>query len=172
MFCSSCGKEARESAGFCQNCGARLGAPPAAQPRPGIPPVVVWLIAGVVCIGVISVIAIIAAIAIPNLIRARSQAAEVRAIQSIRLLHQAQAQYQAQSGRYASSLEQLDTLIPSDLASGVSGGYRFRVQGNASSYEIHAEPLTGNSSWLYSDQTGAIRRSRHSAIPSPVSPMQ
>src|SRR5690242_10859384 len=103
MFCSSCGKEARESAGFCQDCGARLGAPPAAQPRPGIPPVVVWLIAGVVCIGVISVIA---AIAIPNLIRARSQAAEVRAIQSIRLLHQAQAQYQAQSGRYASSLEQ------------------------------------------------------------------
>jgi type II secretory pathway pseudopilin PulG len=133
---------------------------------------VVWLIAGVVCIGLISVIAIIAAIAIPNLIRARSQAAEVRAIQSIRLLHQAQAQYQAQNGRYAGSLEQLGSLVPSDLASGVSGGYRFRMQGNAGSYEIHAEPLTGRSSWFYSDQTGAIRRGRFSGVPSPVSPMQ
>ena len=172
MFCSSCGKEVREGAGFCQNCGAPAAAPPPRQPRPGVPPVVVVLIAAVVCIGLITVLAIIAAIAIPNLIRTRSQAAEVRAIQNIQLLHQAQTRFQAQSGRYAASLEQLETLIPRDLASGVSGGYRFRMQGNAGSYEIHAEPLTGRSLSLYSDQTGAIRRSRISALPSPVSPMQ
>lgn len=172
MFCSSCGKEAREGPGFCQNCGARLGAPPPGPARAGIPPAVVIAIAALVCFLLITVIAIIAAIAIPNLMRARSQAAEARAIQSIRLLQKAQSQYQAQNGHYASSLEQLATYIPSDLASGVSHGYRFRIQGDAASYEINAEPLTGNSPWLYSDQTGAIRRRRFSAVPSPVSPMQ
>lgn len=140
--------------------------------RAGIPPVVAVAIAALVCFILITVIAIIAAIAIPNLVRARSQAAEAHAIQSIRLLQQAQSRYHVQNGRYASSLEQLETLIPSDLASGVSRGYRFRMQGDAGSYEIHAQPLTGNSSWLYSDQTGAIRRNRFSAVPSPVSPMQ
>ena len=172
MFCSSCGKEAREGAGFCQNCGARLGAPPPIQPRAGFPPVVAVAIAALVCFALITAIAIIAAIAIPNLMRARSHAAEARAIQNIQLLQKAQSRYQAQNGHYASSLEQLATYIPSDLASGVSSGYRFRIQGNAASYEIHAQPLTGNSPWLYSDQTGGIRRSRFSAVPSPVSPMQ
>jgi len=172
MFCSSCGKEAREGTGFCQNCGARLGAPTPGPSRAGIPPVVVVAIAALVCFVLITVIAIIAAIAIPNLMRARSQGAEARAIQSIRLLQQAQSRYRVQNGHYASSLEQLESLIPSDLASGVSSGYRFRLQGNAGSYQIHAGPLTGNSPWLYSDQTGAIRLSRFSALPSPVSPVQ
>jgi type IV pilus assembly protein PilA len=81
-------------------------------------------------------------------------------IQNIRTIHVAQTQYYSQYGHYAQSLEQLGPRITDDLASGTKGAYRFRVEGGAASYEIHAEPLASGRRSFYSDQTMVIRSSR------------
>ena len=90
----------------------------------------------------------------------RSAPEETSATRSIRMIHVAQTNYYSQFGRYAESLEELRALLPDyDLASGVRYGYRFRVQGSQTSYEVHAEPLRGGGSSYYSDQTLLLRRS-------------
>lgn len=81
-------------------------------------------------------------------------------VQAIRTIHVAQTQYYSQYGHYARSLEQLGPLISDDLASGTKGAYRFRMEGGAASYEIHAEPLASGWRSFYSDQTMAIHWSR------------
>ncbi|MGB9605485.1 MAG: prepilin-type N-terminal cleavage/methylation domain-containing protein [Bryobacteraceae bacterium] len=121
---------------------------------------------------VISIILIIAMIAVPKLGRTRMYSQEMAAIQHIKTLHTAQAQYYSQYGRYATSLAELGPptagnpgpqaadLIPGDLASGEKGGYRFTLQATPSGYVIHAEPLqfnTSGSRTFYSDQTLVIR---------------
>lgn len=121
---------------------------------------------------VISIILIIAMIAAPKLGRARMYSQEMAAIQHIKTLHTAQAQYYSQFGRYAASLAELGPpasgnpgpqaadLIPGDLASGEKGGYRFRLEATPNGYAIHAEPVqfnTSGSRTFYSDQTLVIR---------------
>ena len=121
---------------------------------------------------VISIILIIAMIAAPKLGRTRMYSQEMAAIQHIKTLHTAQAQYYSQYGRYAASLAELGPptagnpgphaadLIPGDLASGEKGGYRFTLQATPTGYVIQAEPVqfnTSGSRTFYSDQTLVIR---------------
>lgn len=131
-------------------------------------------IAGIAA-GVTSLLAsavILTTIVIPRLAAARAHAYELSAIQQISTLHMAQAQYNAQFGRYASNLKELGPasteapgpaaadLIPSSLAGGVLGGYRFGLVGNPTGYTIHADPLvyprTGRRTF-FSDQTMMVR---------------
>ncbi len=121
---------------------------------------------------VISIILVIAAIAVPKLDKARMHAQEMAAIRHIGTIHTAQAQYYSQFGRYARSLRELGPpsgggpgpeaadLIPADLASGEKSGYRFRLEATPTGYVIHADPVVYNSTGrrsFYSDQTLVIR---------------
>lgn len=121
---------------------------------------------------VISIILIIAAIAVPKLNKARMHAQEMAAIRHIGTIHTAQAQYYSQFGRYARSLQELGPptgggpgpqaadLIPADLASGEKGGYRFTLEPTPTGYIIRATPLVYNNTGrrsFYSDQTLVIR---------------
>ena len=87
---------------------------------------------------VVAIIGIIAAIAIPNLLKSRQAANEASAIGSVRTVGSAQATYQSTSGggkNFAVSLTVLnaDGQIDSALSSGVKSGYNFTCAGTASS---------------------------------------
>jgi hypothetical protein len=85
-------------------------------------------------------------------------ALETGAQQAIATIHTAQVQYQSQYGRYASTLAELGPptgLISRGLASGVKGGYKYRLQQTEQGYTINADPVTFNTTGrltFYSDQ--------------------
>ena len=127
------------------------------------------LITNIISIVMIVPIAIIAAIAIPNLLAARTAANEGAAIHVLTKIHAAEATYQATSGNGAfGTLEQLATegLIDPELASGSHYGYRFTVNTRTSRYndlpgfQAVGVPLTYGSSGrrsFYIDESGVIR---------------
>jgi hypothetical protein len=161
MFCSSCGKQVDSSGKFCLNCGAPL-AGVSLQTRKHVNPLVVVLVVLLVVgfFGVVTTMWIVGGVAIPKLKRAQVRSQEVMAIQNIRLIHMAQAQYAAQYGGYATALAQLVPLIPKDLGSGFKNGYRFTLRGGPTEYTVHAEPVsfgTTGTCTYYSDQTLVIR---------------
>ena len=80
---------------------------------------------------VIAIILIIMGMAMPQLQQAKRAALEAGAIRAITTIHTAQAQYQSQYGRFASTLAELGPpagLIGAGLASGVKSGYKFALQ--------------------------------------------
>ena len=115
---------------------------------------------------VVAIILIIAAIAIPNLLRARIAANESSAVASIRTLNTAQISYDSAYPKvgFASSLSNLSgsscsppsahsaCLIDSVLASGTKSGYVFALSGvsgaPASRYQIIASPVVSNQTGL------------------------
>jgi type IV pilus assembly protein PilA len=122
---------------------------------------------------VIAIMLIIAVIAIPNLRRAKMHAHEVAAVKTIQTIHTAQAQYETQFGRFASSLAELGPpqggqpgpqaadLVDSDLAAGEKSGHRFALTGSPSGYVVSAVPVAYNvtgTCTFYSDQTMRIRQ--------------
>lgn len=122
---------------------------------------------------VIAIILIIAAIAVPKLNKARMQAQEMAAIRHIVAIHQAQTQYYSQFGKFAQSMTELGPasggtpgpsaadLLPSDLASGEKGGYKFVLQLSPTGYSVNANPVAFNntgSRTFFSDQTLVIRQ--------------
>lgn len=120
---------------------------------------------------VIAIILIILAIAMPKLTRARMYAQEMAAIKTITTIHTAQAQYYSQFGKYATSLAELGPpssggptpsaadLIPSDLATGEKGGYKYILTASPTGYAVNANPVAYNNSGsrtFYSDQNMVI----------------
>lgn len=87
---------------------------------------------------VVAIIGIIAAIAIPNLLKSRQAANEASAIGSVRTIGTAQATYQSTRGRgrdFALSLAVLssDQAIDSTLGAGSKSGFAFVCTGVAAS---------------------------------------
>ena len=122
---------------------------------------------------VVAIMLIIAAIAIPNLTRARMNVQETAAIRQIDTIHTAETQFMSQFGRYAVTLSELGPptsgnagptgadLIPGDLAKGIKTGYLFTLQGNDAGYVIQAVPTTFNSTGrrtFFSDQSMVKRQ--------------
>ena len=115
---------------------------------------------------------IIAAIAIPNLLAARRAANEGATLRSLRIIHEAEATYQATTGRgkYGTLNDlQGDSLISTDLASGAKSGYRFKLEvldpatTRPAAFEVVAVPTeyggatgTGTRSFFI-DETGVLR---------------
>jgi len=119
---------------------------------------------------VVAIILIIAAIAIPNLLRARIAANESSAVASIRTLNTAQISYNSAypTVGFAATLGNLAgtctgttipttgsaCLIDSQLASGTKSGYTFQMAGvsgtPASSYQAIGNPLTQNTTGVRS----------------------
>jgi type IV pilus assembly protein PilA len=134
---------------------------------------------------VVSIILIVAAIAIPNLLRSRSAANEASAVASVRSINTSQVVYQFSFGQgFAASLAALSDggvpancvpptppaansscLLDSMLASGTKNGYKFTyapaTSGNSvSTYTVNADPIASAGSGqrhFFSDQTLAIR---------------
>lgn len=115
---------------------------------------------------VVAIILIIAAIAIPNLLRARISANEASAVSSIRTIQQAELSYTTSypNNGYAAQLTNLGganpcvpsptnaCLIDQSLAGGTKAGYSFTaaggnpVNGANTTYVIGAAPISFNQS--------------------------
>ena len=131
------------------------------------------LVMGYLGIVAIPLILIIAAIAIPNLLRARISANEASAVGSLRSVINAEMDYQQahQNVGFTCNLSDLSGLIDSGIASGQKTGYVFALQscgsetegGPATKFQVIARPLTFNTTGVRAfcaDDTGVIRMDR------------
>jgi type IV pilus assembly protein PilA len=131
------------------------------------------LVLGYIGVAAIPIILIIAAIAIPNVFRARMAANESWAVSSIRSILTAQMSYSESHPEtgYACSLSALGEaqLIDGSLASGQKSGYRFEIMGCAAEprdgpnkkYQVVAYPITANQTGdraFCSDESGVIKQ--------------
>ena len=126
---------------------------------------------------VVAIILIIAAIAIPNLLRSKMAANEASAVGSLRTINTASVEYSTTYGGYPAALTNLSPaspatstsadLIDSVLATGTKSGYTFAylatasdANGNVLAYTITANPNTRGTTGqrgFFTDQTGVIR---------------
>jgi type IV pilus assembly protein PilA len=128
---------------------------------------------------VVAIILIIAAIAIPNLLRAKMAANEASAVGSLRTINTSSVEYSTTYGGYPPSLVSLGgpaggsatsssaELIDAVLAGGTKSGYTFAYttgatdsNGNFVSYTLTAVPTGVGSTGqreFFTDQTGVIR---------------
>lgn len=130
---------------------------------------------------VVAIILIIAAIAIPNLLRSRIAANQASAVQSVRIIHSSQVTYISTYGvGYPATLSTLGPpnpgsqadvtaagLIDSLLSGGIKSGYSFAYSptnldgtGKYQGYLINANPVTPGTTgtaYYYSDQSFVIR---------------
>ena len=148
---------------------------------------------------VIAIILIIAAIAIPNLLRSRMAANEASAVSSVRSINTAQIAYNATfpTNGYASALPALgpgstdcsspgaatsanSCLLDNVLSAGTKAGYTFTVAAIGSGtpvtdYSTHADPLDPGHSGqrhFYSNATGVIRYNGSGSATSTDIPIQ
>lgn len=130
------------------------------------------LVLGYMEVAMIPVILIIAAIAIPNLLRARIAANEASAASSVRILNTAEITYSSMHGDkgFTCSLSDLRDagILNPTLATGTKSGYVFEVieckaenpDGPHTEYRVIAYPIQKGSSGtkaFCSDQTDVIR---------------
>jgi type IV pilus assembly protein PilA len=141
---------------------------------------------------VVAIILIIAAIAIPNLLRAKIAANEASAVSSLRTMNTADITYSSTYGNYAPNLSDMgpsNGAVPSstdadllDIVLAPSGGtttssksgYQFTYTNGAGTYTITAAPVTLNQTgvrYFYTDPSGVIRYSVGSAASSSSSPL-
>jgi type IV pilus assembly protein PilA len=140
---------------------------------------------------VVAIILIIAAIAIPNLLRARMSANETSAVGSIRTLITAQTSYNAACTApgqgFANALAQLGPVvglatcpgpmgyIDAQLAAGLKSGYTFSINdlsipagGAAVDYEVEGVPVnigsTGNRAFCATQQGAVLANTTGAAI--------
>ncbi len=145
---------------------------------------------------VVAIILIIAAIAIPNLLRSRIAANEASAVGSIRTINTAEVTFNSTYPNHGyATLPQLgpptgggsvnDTgagLIDSVLAGGTKSGYFFTVTtggapsggGAASTYTVAGDPLNSQTGQrhFFSDESGVIRANVTGTASASDSPLQ
>ena len=134
---------------------------------------------------VVAIILIIAAIAIPNLLRARIAANESSAVASVRTTNTAMISYNSSypTVGFAATLGTLGgtctgttvptsasaCLIDSQLASGTKSGYTFAATGTSGSYYVYGNPVTSNSTGVNSFcsiQDAVVRKTGTTAVTS------
>ncbi|MCD4654031.1 type II secretion system GspH family protein [bacterium] len=143
---------------------------------------------------VIAVIGILAAGAIPNLLRARMSANEVAASAACKTIAAAQTDYNNNSSphSYAETLSQLSTgfhaggvaFIDPDLGAGIRGGYQFEITAGApilipgemfesfNAWSATAWPVVYKSTGVrtfYIDETGVLRAGNTGGVAGDVS---
>ena len=143
---------------------------------------------------VVAIILIIAAIAIPNLLRSRIAANQSSAVGSLRTLNTAEVTYSSTYNQgYSAALSYVGPpaagasttslaagLIDEVLAGGTKSGYQFTYtpgptdpSGKVDTYTITATPIstsTGTNSY-YTDQSGVIRQNSTTVAGSTDSPI-
>ncbi|MDD3296348.1 MAG: prepilin-type N-terminal cleavage/methylation domain-containing protein [Candidatus Omnitrophica bacterium] len=125
---------------------------------------------------VVAIIALLAAIAIPNLLRARVSAQEAAAAAALHTIAAAEVQYRATHSAYA-ALANLDDddppYVDSTLAAGAKQGYNFTatpVSGSTGSQFIAtAAPQTlSQAHTFYIDEDGVLCRSNSTNTSAPT----
>ncbi|MFH0876870.1 MAG: prepilin-type N-terminal cleavage/methylation domain-containing protein [Candidatus Omnitrophota bacterium] len=115
---------------------------------------------------VVAIIIVLAAIAIPNLVRSRLTANEAAAIASLKTITWAAITYRTSNSGYPADIAQLGAGVPSYidsvLSTGTKQGYIFNVTGGSGNFNVTAQPvaenITGTRSF-YSDASAVIRAS-------------
>jgi prepilin-type N-terminal cleavage/methylation domain-containing protein len=143
---------------------------------------------------VVTIILIIAAIAIPNLMRSKIQANETAAVGALKALTESALLYSNSYGGFPHSLADMGPaasgspassaaadLIDSVLAGGVKSGYRFAYApgstdpaGNVLTYTITATPVTPGSTGqrsFFTDQSGTMRNTSTGTADSTSTPL-
>ncbi len=141
---------------------------------------------------VVAIILIIAAIAIPNLLRARIAANEASAVSSLRTMNTADITYNSTYGVYSPDLSSMGpsngatpTSTTADLldqvlapAGGASvstkSGYNFTYATASGGYTINAAPVSLNQTgvrYFFTDQSGVLRFNVGAAATSGSSPL-
>ncbi len=136
---------------------------------------------------VVAIILIIAAIAIPNLLRSKMAANEASAVGSLRTLNTSSVSFSTTYGNYPPALGDLGPstsptstaadLIDSTLASGVKSGYSFTYTSSSTyqQYSITASPVTAGVTgqrYFFTDQSGVIRYNLTTTASSTDNPLQ
>ena len=121
---------------------------------------------------VVAIILIIAAIAIPNLIRSKIAANEASAVASLRTINTSAVAYSTTYGSYPTVLTELGPLTPptsasadlidSVLATGTKSGFKFVLAAGAvagTNYKINADPVSASTGQrhFFTDETLVIR---------------
>lgn len=126
---------------------------------------------------VIEIIAIVAAIALPNYMRTRIQANEASAVGNLKTILDAQTNYNTQNYVYANDITLLTNEDPPYLTGGdwteAKSGYNYRVAGEPTNFVAYAIPVEYNvTGWraFRIDASGAIRF-ENGAEPGPESPL-
>ena len=126
---------------------------------------------------VVAIIAIIAAIAIPNLLRSRMQSNESAAIGNLRTVCGAQVAYASANNAYTTTFDDLTTATPPflDGSWGVAKqGYTFAMAGDTDNFTCNADPTTmattGNKGFFV-DSSGVIRYADGAAADAASSPI-
>ena len=155
--CRNCGLANPPNASACARCGAPVAAAdgPGAQwapPSPYYAPeqksgrstgVTIAIVVAVVVVIGVAFVGIIAAIAIPSLIRARAAANESSAIGTLRMIGSAEAAYQSSHGEYGTlTALRSESLVSRDFVDGFErNSYRFHeVKVSDDAFEFSAEP--------------------------------
>jgi prepilin-type N-terminal cleavage/methylation domain-containing protein len=143
---------------------------------------------------VVAIILIIAAIAIPNLLRSRIAANQASAVGSLRTLNTAEVTYSSTyNSGFTATLSYLAPdptgqaptstaagLIDSVLAMGAKSGYSFTYSpgpsdttGRINTYAFTAIPISNNTgtNYYYTDQSGVIRQNSTTTASSTDSPI-
>jgi prepilin-type N-terminal cleavage/methylation domain-containing protein len=112
---------------------------------------------------VVAIIAIIAAIAIPNLLRSRMQSNESSAIGNLRTINGAEVAFHSANNQYAIAFDSLTTATPPFLDgnwAAAKSGYNFTLGGTTTNFAANADPAeegtTGNRHFFV-DASGVIR---------------
>lgn len=142
---------------------------------------------------VVAIILIIAAIAIPNLLKSKMAANQASAVASLRTLNTSEITYSATYNvGFTSTLAELGPpasgnatsaaggLIDSVLAAGTKSGYGFTysasaaVNGVTNNYTINANPITPGTTgqnYYFTDASGVIRQNNSASASASDSPI-
>jgi type IV pilus assembly protein PilA len=138
---------------------------------------------------VVAIILIIAAIAIPNLLRARIAANEASAVSSLRTMNTACITYNTSFNAYPTALTNLapiasgttPTSTAADLLDATlttapfqKSGYTFTFVGTGTTYTINADAMTQNTTGVrhfYTDQSGVIHYNSAATATATSSPL-
>jgi type IV pilus assembly protein PilA len=135
---------------------------------------------------VVAIILIIAAIAIPNLLRSKMAANEASAVGSLRTINTSSVAFSTTYGNYPTLLTDLGPstsptssaadLIDSVLSTGTKSGYTFVYAAVApyQQYTLNAGPATPGVTgqrYFYTDQSGVIRADTSAAATSASTPI-
>lgn len=126
---------------------------------------------------VVSVIALISAMAIPNLRSSLNGSREAAAIGSMRTISTAAEQFRIRLGEYPEDLEELavenPSLIDTELGSGERNGYFYQLESFPGGFSCNADPQsTSDSRFFYVDETGVIRQSEGESAGPGSNPIQ
>ena len=135
---------------------------------------------------VVAIILIIAAIAIPNLMRSKMAANEASAVASLRTINTSSVSYSTTYGAFPTALSQLGPsstpssttadLLDSVLSTGTKSGYTFSFTAGATagtSYSVNADPVSSSTGQrhFYTDQTLVIRANTSTGATSGSNPI-